>query len=371
MDIRVFVDFNILGNYLENKNQFNENIDTLKKIISLHSTYLFISSSDAELINSFNISEKNIIICLEEDILDKNKFIGKISDDCDWVLYFKHGTKSVVRDNNIIYSPIELKGEVSVFKDISFTEHAKNKKYYHDFSNYYMFTLANDTQKEVDFLCNVFKKYLNKDFGKALDCCCGVGRHSFLLANKGFKVKGIDISQDQIDNAKKLHSHCNVDYEVMDVRDFNLNDKDYDMSYCMWTTYNYLSLDNDLKKFIVGNYNHQSRGGILVLDSKNIPKLDYHRMYNRYVDKDNFKMEILINKYVFDNIQNSQYFLFINDNGMDKFFFDDEFVRFYTLEELKNIVLGYYEIVYVYGDFDMNKYDERNSNRFIVVLKRI
>ena len=87
MDIRVFVNFNILGNYLENKNQFNENIDTLKKIISLHSTYLFISSSDAELINSFNISEKNIIICLEEDILDKNKFIGKISDDCDWVLY--------------------------------------------------------------------------------------------------------------------------------------------------------------------------------------------------------------------------------------------------------------------------------------------
>lgn len=42
MDIRVFVDFNILGNYLENKNQFNENIDTLKKIISLHSTYLFL-----------------------------------------------------------------------------------------------------------------------------------------------------------------------------------------------------------------------------------------------------------------------------------------------------------------------------------------
>ena len=36
----------------------------------------------------------------------------------------------------------------------------------------------------------------------------------------------------------------------------------------------------------------------------------------------------MINKYVYNNIQNSQYFLFINDNGDKKFFYDDEFVRF-------------------------------------------
>ena len=43
----------------------------------------------------------------------------------------------------------------------------------------------------------------------------------------------------------------------MDVRDLKLKDKDkdYDMSCCMWTTYNYLSMDIDLKKFIKSVYN--------------------------------------------------------------------------------------------------------------------
>ena len=136
-------------------------------------------------------------------------------------------------------------------------------------------------------------------------------------------------------------------------------------------TYNYLSLDSDLKKFIYQNYIHQKKDSILILDSKNIPKLDPHRLYHRYTEKDNFNMEILINKYVSNNIQNSQYFLFINDNGIHKFFFDDEFVRFYTINELKNIISEYYEIVDIYGDFDMNEYIEESSNRFIVVLRRL
>ena len=158
----------------------------------------------------------------------------------------------------------------------------------------------------------------------------------------------------------------------MDVRDLKLKDKDkdYDMSCCMWTTYNYLSMDIDLKKFIKSVYNHQKEGGILVLDSKNISRLEHHRLYNRYNEKDNLKMKIMVNKYVQNNIQNSQYFLFINDEGKKKFFFDDEFIKFYTVDELNNIVAGYQEIIDIYGDFDMNGYKEKTSNRFITVLKK-
>jgi len=313
----------------------------------------------------------NITLYIEEELEDKDKLINDFSKEFDWILYFKENVRVAEQHNNIIYSPLYLKGNLGLFKDISFTEHAKNKKYYHDFSNYYMYTLANDTKKEASFLINIFKKYLNKDTGKVLDCCCGVGRHSYLMAKNGFKVMGIDFSKDQIENAKKIHNHTNINYKVMDVRDFNLEDKDYDMSYCMWTTYNYLSQDRDFKSFIKTNYLHQQKDAILVLDSKNIPRLEPHRLYNRFTKNNNVKMEILINKYVYNNIQNSQYFLFINDDGNKKFFYDDEFVRFYTIEEIKKIIDGYYEIVKIYGDFDMNEYNEKSSNRFIVVLRRI
>lgn len=371
MNIKVLIDFDILGDYKTNRKLFDENLETLRMLLKIYGIELFISSKDVEFFVSLKVSSDNLNIILEENLNDKEKFITDISTKYEWVLYFKNGTKNIECNRNIVYSFIDLKGDIDKFNNISFTEHARNKKYYHDFSDYYMFTLANDTEKEGQFLTNVFKKYLNKDNGKVLDCCCGVGRHAYIMASSGFEVTGIDFSKEQIENARKIHNHNNIDYKIMDVRDFTLDNKDYDMAYCMWTTYNYLSLDEDFKKFIVSNYQHQKKGSILVLDSKNIPRLEPHRLYNRYTEKENFRMEILINKYVFNNIQNSQYFLFINDNGINKFFFDDEFVRFYTIEQLKNIVSGYYELIDIYGDFDMNKYDEKNSNRFITILKRL
>ncbi len=371
MDIRVLVDFEALGNYKVNKKPFDENIEMLKKIVLIYQTNLFISSKDVAFFDSLKIDSDNLNIYVVEELKDKEILITEISKKHEWVLYFKNGIQKVECDKNIIYSPINLRGDISQFKDISFTEHAKSKKYYHDFSNYYMYTLANDTEKEGKFLISSFHKYLNKNTGKVLDCCCGVGRHAYIMAQNGFKVTGIDFSKDQIENAKKIHNHESIDYKIMDIRNFDIEDKDFDMSYCMWTTYNYLSLDSDLKKFIIANYHHQQKGAILVLDSKNIPRLEPHRLYNRYTEKNKFKMEILINKYVFNNIQNSQYFLFINDNGVKKFFFDDEFVRFYTINELKNIISGYYELIDIYGDFDMNEYNEKTSNRLITVLRRI
>ena len=60
-----------------------------------------------------------------------------------------------------------------------------------------------------------------------LDCCCGVGRHCRALAEKGYKVTGIDISKKQIENAKKINGIKNTTYYNMDVRDINLKEKNF------------------------------------------------------------------------------------------------------------------------------------------------
>jgi fumarate reductase subunit C len=57
-------------------------------------------------------------------------------------------------------------------------------------------------------------------------------------------------------------------------------------------------------------------------------------------------------------------------NGKTEFYMDEEFVRFYYLNEIEEIVHKYFNIVEVYGDFDMSKYEPEKSRRFIIVLKR-
>jgi 2-polyprenyl-3-methyl-5-hydroxy-6-metoxy-1,4-benzoquinol methylase len=94
------------------------------------------------------------------------------------------------------------------------------------------------------------------------------------IRKAGFNVVGIDFSVKQIETAKKFHKHKNVVYHVQDAREIKLGNSKYDMSICMWTTYNYFSQEKDLLKFIRSNYHCQRKGGILILDSKNIPRLE-------------------------------------------------------------------------------------------------
>lgn len=138
----------------------------------------------------------------------------------------------------------------------------------------------------------------------------------------------------------------------------------------MWTTYNYLSQNEDFEKFIKCVYNHLCQGGIFVLDSKNIPALEKNRIYKRDNKTEELDLELLICKRVIENIQNSQYFYFMKRNGKKEFYMDEEFVRFYYLNEIDEIVNKYFDIIDVYGDFDMSKYNKEKSRRFIVVLQR-
>lgn len=369
------LDYNKVEEIYRNKlTSIDDNIDFAQKLSNCYDINIISMAKRERLIKDiekFDLDKLFSEILAKEDITSKEFYLNSISDNYDWIIYFNHDNNEIIQKGNIIYLPIDLKGDLSKFKNMSFTEHAKNKLLYNVLSKYYMYAIANDTSVETNFLIKLYHQQKLLVPGKVLDCCCGVGRHDYILASNGFKVTGIDISEEQIKNAKRIHSHENAEYEVMDVRNIDLPSHDYDMSICMWTTYNYLSQDKDFVSFIKSNYKHQRKGSIFVLDSKNIPRLNNRRVYKRNNSiKDGVEIELIVNKYIVNNIQNSQYLYFINDKGIKKFYFDDEFVRFYNLNEIKELVKDYYDVLNVYGDFDFSEYDVSKSNRFIVVLRR-
>lgn len=319
-------------------------------------------------IDKFKLNDLFSNIYSKDETKNRKEFLKQLGKSYDWLIFFNHEINKADLDNNVIYFPINFQGDINNFEKISFTEHAKNKLIYNELSDIYLQSIANDTTEETEFLDNIFKKYGKKN--AILDCCCGVGRHCRALAERGYHVTGIDISKKQIENAKKINGIENTTYLNMDVRDIRLERKDYDAGMCMWTTYNYLSQNEDFEKFMKGVYNHLSERGIFVLDSKNIPALDKNRIYRRTNKTENLDLELLICKRIIENVQNSQYFYFMKRNGKNEFYMDEEFVRFYYLNEIDEIVNKYFDIVEVYGDFDMSAYNQGKSRRFIVVLKR-
>jgi SAM-dependent methyltransferase len=58
------------------------------------------------------------------------------------------------------------------------------------------------TELEVTGLLRIFSEFGVKGSAKVLDLCCGIGRHSVTLAEKGFQVTGIDLSEASINRAK-------------------------------------------------------------------------------------------------------------------------------------------------------------------------
>lgn len=63
--------------------------------------------------------------------------------------------------------------------------------------------------------------------GRALDIAAGLGRNSLFLAEKGFIVDAVELSDVAVEKLKKLHKNINVIHEDLDY--FNIPQKSYDL----------------------------------------------------------------------------------------------------------------------------------------------
>lgn len=79
---------------------------------------------------------------------------------------------------------------------------------------------------------NVVKEFSSMAKGKrALDIACGMGRHSKFLAQQGFEVEALDISEVAIES---LGHEANIFAKVVDFGAYTLNENAYDLIVCTY-----------------------------------------------------------------------------------------------------------------------------------------
>lgn len=154
------------------------------------------------------------------------------------------------------------------------------------FSEYYEDVLklsSVDTNLEVRTLDKIFEKYKVKS---VLDIACGVGRHSIGLSKLGYKVTGIDLSPNQIEQAKKKarENSVKVDFFVKNANKFSFPEK-FDAAICMWST---ISEEPMLyERVIVNSYKSLKDNGIFIIDIKNWKTVDKEKGVRENVYKRN------------------------------------------------------------------------------------
>ena len=105
------------------------------------------------------------------------------------------------------------------------------------------------TKAEADFLI----KHLNFELGaRVLDVPCGNGRLTFELANRGYRVTGVDIAEEFIEEARSRarDGTASVEFILGDMRNIEGLGV-YDGAFCFGNSFGFLEYA-DMEKFLAG-----------------------------------------------------------------------------------------------------------------------
>ena len=139
-----------------------------------------------------------------------------------------------------------------------------------DYLYFYETFLDERTPQEVDHIVELFEL---EPGAEILDCPCGHGRISNPLAERGFRVTGLDATEVFIERAREDAAKRGVEVEYVhgDMRELPWRDR-FDGLLNWFTSFGYFS-DEENKAVLRGFHHALKPGGRLVLETQNITRI--------------------------------------------------------------------------------------------------
>jgi SAM-dependent methyltransferase len=120
---------------------------------------------------------------------------------------------------------------------------------------------------EVDFLTHCFKRFAKRRVREVLDIACGTGPHLIRLADRGYRMSGLDLSRSNIDFLReRLEAKGHTgDLVVGDMTDFRLAHP-VDAAICMQDSQGHLLTNEQLVSHLRSVARAVRPGGLYVFD---------------------------------------------------------------------------------------------------------
>lgn len=224
-----------------------------------------------------------------------------------------------------------------------------------------------DNSEATNFLQLLVQLLSAKPGDLVLDAACGKGHHSKVLADMGFDVTGIDISQTSIYNAKKFERE-NLQFYVHDMRlPFMINY--FKFAFNFFTSFGYFHTgrehDNAVRTiaqslrcngmFAIDYLNvHFNEENILPVEEKVIDGIKFH--IARWHDEEHFYKRIQIED------PNSYNVKHLYTEKIEKF----------SLGDFTDMLAYHGLMVHdIFGNYELGPYHVRKAPRMIIIAKKL
>ncbi len=141
-----------------------------------------------------------------------------------------------------------------------------------------------DYEAECDFLEKAFHRYAQGPVNTILDLGCGTGGHAFPLSRRGYRVTGVDRSEEMVEvaRAKRSPEHSNTpEFHRGDIRDLELGTT-FDAVISMFAVISYLTTNEDLEAALRTVHRHLKPNGISIFDAWFGPAVLSEKPSDRY-----------------------------------------------------------------------------------------
>lgn len=136
--------------------------------------------------------------------------------------------------------------------------------------------IASRKEESIEKIINWILEQLDEDANNILDLGCGPGLYTEKLAKKGYKVTGIDFSENSIEYAKDRAKQNNLDvsYICKDYLDLDLDFKEkFDLITMIYCDFGVLSIEE--REILLKNvYYSLKANGIFIFDALNKDTID-------------------------------------------------------------------------------------------------
>ena len=232
-------------------------------------------------------------------------------------------------------------------------------------SEYYHLLYNNRNFEEAEGFINTLLKYLKILPGsKVLDLCCGKGRHSIFLNEKGLNVVGVDLSPNSIQNAKKFESES-LKFKVGDMRKPQ-GVKEFDYIFNLFTSFGYFESDDENIKTLEAIHISLKENAFLIIDFMNAEKVKANLVAEQEIDRPGVSFKI--NKSLDNNLISKK--ISFESNGKSYFFEErvqalnqDNFLAYFQKTGFK--------VMATFGNYQLNGYNLNESDRLIFVVQKL